>query len=108
MYVLRPSSFPMRLLELINRPFCGKPSLTPSNRGKETVKHLAAHDARVYLAVRSEAKASAAIEEIRATIPSADIQFLKLDMMDLAGVAALGEGFLRCSPAVIMLWGSLN
>lgn len=33
------------------------------------------------------------------TVPSADIRFLKLDMMDLAGVAASARDFLRYSPS---------
>lgn len=65
------------------------------NRGKETVRHLTEHHAKVYLAARSEPKATAAIEEIRENIPGADIRFLKLDMMDLAGVAAAAKEILR-------------
>lgn len=72
--------------------------LTPYNRGKETVKNLAEHHAKVYLAARSEAKAEVAIVDIRKTVPNADIRFLKLDMMDLASVAASAKDFLRYFP----------
>lgn len=74
----------------------GEPSLT-YNRGKETVKNLAEHHAKVYLAARSQEKADAAIAEIQERVPGADINFLKLDMMDLAGVSASAKEFLRYS-----------
>lgn len=70
---------------------------TSYNRGKETVKSLAEHHAKVYLAARSQEKADAAITEIREKVPGADIEFLKLDMMDLAGVAASAKELLRYS-----------
>jgi hypothetical protein len=85
-------------VEFLNKIY--EPSLISNfNSGKETVKHLAEHHGKVYLAARSEQKATAAIEEIRENVPSADIRFLKLDMMDFASVVACAKGFLKCFPS---------
>lgn len=99
MYVLRPS---VSLMPLQQPYYIWRETLLitmPYNRGKETVKHLAGHHAKVYLAARSEAKADVAIADIQKAVPNADIKFLKLDMMDLASVAASAKDFLRYSPS---------
>ncbi|KAI8803534.1 hypothetical protein BJ742DRAFT_496882 [Cladochytrium replicatum] len=51
--------------------------------GLETVKHLASRNAKVYLAARSKARAQEAIESIRADLPSANVEFLELDLADI-------------------------
>ncbi|KAI0058525.1 NAD(P)-binding protein [Artomyces pyxidatus] len=61
--------------------------------GKETVKALLAHNAKVYLAARSEERAKAAIEELK-TLTGKEAIFLKLDLSDLKSVKASAEEFL--------------
>ncbi|KAG6868970.1 hypothetical protein C0993_006492 [Termitomyces sp. T159_Od127] len=61
--------------------------------GKETVKALLAHNAKVYLAARNPDKARAAIEDLRAHTGK-DAVFLKLDLADLASVKAAAEEFI--------------
>ncbi|KAH6886189.1 hypothetical protein B0T10DRAFT_575877 [Thelonectria olida] len=56
--------------------------------GKSTVIGLASHGARVYLGARSESKAMAAIEEIKAQLPSAKIFFLPLDLSSFRSVVS--------------------
>lgn len=63
--------------------------------GFNTVLELAAHNAKVYLGARSEAKANAAIEEIKSSHPDVDISVLIMDMMDLRSVRAAAEEFAR-------------
>ncbi|MCD7095354.1 SDR family NAD(P)-dependent oxidoreductase [Klebsiella quasipneumoniae subsp. quasipneumoniae] len=54
--------------------------------GFEIANALAARRARVLLACRDEAKAEAAIGQIRRKTPGADLAFLPLDLADLASV----------------------
>ncbi|KAI0058522.1 NAD-P-binding protein [Artomyces pyxidatus] len=61
--------------------------------GRETVKALLAHNAKVYMASRSEDKATAAIAELKAETGKEAI-FLKLDLADLRSVKASAEEFL--------------
>jgi len=61
--------------------------------GRYTVQHLAEHGARVYLGGRSENKANAAITEIKQIVPSADINFLQINLMDLETVAVAAAEF---------------
>ncbi len=56
--------------------------------GFEAARALAQHGARVLLACRSEAKAAAALERIRAVVPSCDIEMVSLDLASLASVRA--------------------
>ncbi|KAF5337983.1 hypothetical protein D9758_014325 [Tetrapyrgos nigripes] len=60
--------------------------------GKETVKALLEHNAKVYLAARSRAKAEAAIEELRKETGREAI-WLQLDLADLASVKAAATEF---------------
>lgn len=62
--------------------------------GKETARALAASGGRVTLAGRSEDKVRAAMADIRSTAPSADLEFLQLDLGDLAAVRRSAEEFL--------------
>jgi hypothetical protein len=64
--------------------------------GKETVLHLAQHNAKVYLSARSEEKAQRAIEEIRAQTKRTDliIAVLVMDMLDLRSVKSAAQQLL--------------
>jgi retinol dehydrogenase-12 len=62
--------------------------------GKETVRGLAGRGARVVLAGRSEEKTRAAISEIAAATGNADLDYLPLDLGDLASVRTAAETFL--------------
>ncbi|KAF8843276.1 NAD(P)-binding protein [Paxillus ammoniavirescens] len=61
--------------------------------GKETVKALLQHNAKVYLAARNQAKSEAAIQELKLSTGSEAI-FLKLDLGNLKAVKAAAEEFL--------------
>ncbi|KAL9562047.1 hypothetical protein ACKAV7_013970 [Fusarium commune] len=63
--------------------------------GFNTVLELAAHKAKVYMGARSEAKANAAIVEIKSQYPHADISVLVMDMMNLKTVKAAADEFAR-------------
>lgn len=60
--------------------------------GKETAKALLAHNAKVYIAARSQAKAEEAIKELKEDTGKEAI-FLKLDLSDLKAVKAAAEEF---------------
>ena len=74
-----------------------------SGLGFETARQLAAHGARVVLAGRSEAKVSAAIEQIRAESPGALVEFRMLDLADLDSVRAFAEALERDEVALDVL-----
>ncbi|MCW1427912.1 oxidoreductase [Novosphingobium sp. JCM 18896] len=59
--------------------------------GYEAAKGLAAKGARVLLACRDQARAEAAMAQIRVQTPSADLAFLPLDQADLASVRRAAE-----------------
>lgn len=62
--------------------------------GKETVRVLAGRGARVVIAGRSEERTRAAIREIAADTGNSDLDFLSLDLGDLASVRTAAETFL--------------
>lgn len=62
--------------------------------GKETVRGLAARGARVVLAGRSEAKTRTAMTEIADATGNTDLDYLPLDLGDLASVQSAAETFL--------------
>ncbi|KAL5586825.1 hypothetical protein FOBRF1_016695 [Fusarium oxysporum] len=66
--------------------------------GFNTVLELAAHKAKVYMGARSEAKANAAIAELKSQYPHADISVLLMDMMNLKTVKAAADEFARLLP----------
>ena len=61
--------------------------------GKEIVKALLQHNAKVYLAARSPERAAKAIEELKAETGKEAI-FLQLDLSDLASVRRAAEEYL--------------
>ncbi|KAM5535833.1 hypothetical protein V8D89_010451 [Ganoderma adspersum] len=61
--------------------------------GKETIKALLQHNAKVYLAARSKEKADAAIAELNAATGK-EALFLELDLASLASVKKAAEDFL--------------
>jgi NAD(P)-dependent dehydrogenase (short-subunit alcohol dehydrogenase family) len=75
-----------------------------SGIGYEAAKVLAARGATVLLAVRNEAKGSAAAERLRTAAGGAsDVHVVKLDLCDLASVRAFAEGVNRRYGAVHQL-----
>ena len=54
-----------------------------SGIGLETARELARNGAQVVLACRSQPRAEAAIEDIRAELPDAAVEFVRLDLEDL-------------------------
>src|SRR6201996_727773 len=62
-----------------------------SGLGFGLARRLSAAGADVVMAIRNRAKAEAAIDEIRATVPNASLTIRPLDLSSLANVAALGE-----------------
>jgi retinol dehydrogenase-12 len=62
--------------------------------GKVTAKELARAGARVVLACRSEAKTQPVLDEIRRDVPTAKVEFIHLDLSDLASVRACADALL--------------
>ncbi|TFY81189.1 hypothetical protein EWM64_g2821 [Hericium alpestre] len=62
--------------------------------GKETCRLLLSKNAKVYMAARSEAKAKAAMDEIKKSTGKSNIHFLQLDLADLASVRKAAETFI--------------
>lgn len=65
-----------------------------SGIGKETARGLAGRGARVVVAGRSEEKTRAAIDEIVADTGNSDLDFIQLDLGDLASVRLAAKSFL--------------
>jgi NAD(P)-dependent dehydrogenase (short-subunit alcohol dehydrogenase family) len=68
--------------------------------GLEIARELAAHGARVLMACRNEAKATAAADEIRATHPRGTVEVRPLDLASLASVDALAAQVCRDEPTL--------
>ncbi|KAI2467244.1 hypothetical protein F4781DRAFT_322942 [Annulohypoxylon bovei var. microspora] len=71
-----------------------------SGIGYYTVAHLAEHGAHVYMCARSPEKGTAAIASIKKTHPSATIDLLQMDLMDLTSVVAAAQHFLALETAL--------
>ncbi|KAI0314560.1 NAD-P-binding protein [Amylostereum chailletii] len=71
--------------------------------GKETVRQLLAHGAKVYLAARSPAKAQSAIEDLERDTGKRAI-FLECDLADLAKTRKAAETFLSQEKELHMLF----
>jgi len=66
-----------------------------SGIGRETALELAGRGARVFLASRSEHKTRPVMDEIVAHTGNSAVEFLSLDLGDLASVRACSNEFLR-------------
>ncbi|KUJ21675.1 NAD(P)-binding protein [Mollisia scopiformis] len=71
-----------------------------SGIGYYTVSHLAEHGAHVYMGVRSLEKGTTAIANIKKVHPSANIDLLQMDLMDLASIVAAAKHFLTHETAL--------
>ncbi|WP_436532259.1 SDR family oxidoreductase [Actinoplanes sp. HUAS TT8] len=71
--------------------------------GRELAIHLARAGADLVLPVRDPAKGEAAAALIRRAVPTAKIQLERLDLADLASVAAFAEGLLGAGRPVDLL-----
>lgn len=71
--------------------------------GEVTARELARSGVRVYVACRSQPKADAAITQIRAAVPDADIAFLPLDLASFASVRAAAEQFQATGESLDLL-----
>jgi len=63
--------------------------------GLETTRALAAHGASVTMAVRDLTKGAAAMEEVLARVPDANLDLRPLDLAELATVRRFADGFLE-------------
>ncbi len=68
--------------------------------GKITAKELARAGAHVVLACRSESKTTAVIQEIQREVGNASLEYLHLDLADLASVRACAEAILARNVAI--------
>jgi dehydrogenase/reductase SDR family protein 13 len=72
--------------------------------GKETARALARQGARGTMAGRSEDKTRAAMADITAETPAADLDFLRLDLSDFESVrSAAGEFLARDEPLHVLI-----
>jgi dehydrogenase/reductase SDR family protein 13 len=72
--------------------------------GKETARALAQRGGRVTLAGRSEEKTRAAMADIAATAPGADLEYLHLDLGSIASARAAASKFLaRDEPLDVLI-----
>jgi NAD(P)-dependent dehydrogenase (short-subunit alcohol dehydrogenase family) len=62
-----------------------------SGTGKEATRRIAAVGGHVVMAVRDEAKGSAAVDDIRRDVPDAALEVRRLDLADLASVRAFAD-----------------
>ncbi|KAA1473086.1 NAD-P-binding protein [Dentipellis sp. KUC8613] len=76
-----------------------------SGVGKETMKALLIHGAKVYIATRSEVKAKAAIEQLQAETGKEALS-LHLDLADLPSVRKAAEEFLSKEPELHVLFNN--
>lgn len=68
--------------------------------GKITAKELARQGARVILACRSQSKTDPVIEEIKRETGNEQVEFIALDLSDLASVRACAEALLAKAPKI--------
>jgi retinol dehydrogenase 12 len=79
-----------------------------SGIGEQLAQILYQKNAKVYVAARSEEKASKAIERIKANAPNSkgELRFLHLDLDDLATIKASAEAFLSENDRLDVLWNN--
>ena len=71
--------------------------------GLETARALAAKGAHVVMAVRSQEKAAAAVEEIRTTAPDAALELVALDLASQASVRAAAGQIMAAHESIDLL-----
>ena len=71
--------------------------------GLETARRLAAKGAHVVMAVRNQMKAAAAVDEIRASVPDADLELVALDLASQASVRAAAEQIMAAHQSIDLL-----
>ena len=71
--------------------------------GLETVRQLAAKGAHVVMAVRNQEKASAAVDEIRTSVPDAALELVALDLASQASVRAAAEQIMAAHKSIDLL-----
>ena len=79
-----------------------------SGIGEQLASILYSKNAKIYVAARSEAKATKAIEGIKARAPASkgQIIFLHLDLNDLTTIKASAENFLSQNDRLDVLWNN--
>lgn len=79
-----------------------------SGFGKELAKILYQRNAKVYIAVRSESKARAAMDELKTLYPDSKGQlvYLHLDLADLASIKASALDFISREMRLDVLWNN--
>ncbi len=85
------------MMQVEAKPLAGKVALiTGANTGigRVSARELARQGATVFVACRSQARSQAVLDEIRALPEGGKVEFLPLDLGDLAAVRACAESFL--------------
>ncbi len=79
-----------------------------SGVGKDLAQILYSKDAKVYIAVRSEAKATKVIAQIKENFPQSkgELAFLHLDLGDLTTIKKSAEDFLAKEDRLDVLWNN--
>lgn len=79
-----------------------------SGIGKELVQILYQHNAKIYLAARSEQKATAMIQSLKSQYPSSTGKaiFLSLDLNDLTTIKTSAQQFLQQEKRLDVLWNN--
>ncbi|CAH0002541.1 unnamed protein product [Clonostachys byssicola] len=79
-----------------------------SGVGKELTRILYQHNAKVWLAARSESRTMEAIEDIKSSHPSSrgQLAFLSLQLDDLSTIKASAEEFLSKESRLDVLWNN--
>ena len=79
-----------------------------SGVGEQLAAILYQHNAKIYLAARSEEKAQQAIQRIKTAVPSSkgDLIFLHLDLGDLTTVKKSADDFLTKEEKLDVLWNN--
>jgi NAD(P)-dependent dehydrogenase (short-subunit alcohol dehydrogenase family) len=74
--------------------------------GLETTRALAAHGAAVTMAVRDLTKGTAAMEQVLAEVPDAELDLRQLDLADLSSIRTFAHGFVEDHPVLHILIGN--
>ena len=79
-----------------------------SGVGKELAQILYSHNAKVYVAARSQSKADAAISSIKTAFPDStgELVYLHLDLDDLTTIKKSAEDFLSREKKLDVLWNN--